>query len=201
MTMKLPTRLAQGHLVIGHRLFQPGHEDSRLSDRQSLPRYALLTVNNPHIDPIFGESRNECCREEWWRARQSEENAAGAGARNPPSIATGSPSPTGPNDDAGWKVGDSINNRTAAGKVRSWNTVRSRYWKTEALNNPLNYSQTNLARMQQGLAPQRINPNTGEVESMELHHSPPQRDGGLFDVEAVWPEEHATIDPYRKTGN
>jgi hypothetical protein len=38
-------------------------------------RYALLTVNNPHIDPIFGESRNEYCREEWWRARQSEDNA------------------------------------------------------------------------------------------------------------------------------
>jgi hypothetical protein len=39
------------------------------------PRYCLLTVNNPHIDPIFGESRNTYCREEWWRLRQSEENA------------------------------------------------------------------------------------------------------------------------------
>lgn len=39
------------------------------------PRYAFLTVNNPHIDPIFGESRNAFVREEWWRARQSEENA------------------------------------------------------------------------------------------------------------------------------
>lgn len=39
------------------------------------PRYGLLTVNNPHIDPIFGESRNSYVREEWWRARNSEENA------------------------------------------------------------------------------------------------------------------------------
>lgn len=38
-------------------------------------RYGCLFTNNPHVDPIFGESRNEFCREEWWRARQSENNA------------------------------------------------------------------------------------------------------------------------------
>jgi hypothetical protein len=36
---------------------------------------------------------------------------------------------------------------------------------------------------------------------MELHHTPPQREGGLFDVTLVWPDEHAAIDPFRNTGN
>lgn len=38
-------------------------------------RYALLSVNNPHIHPLFGEPRNAYCREEWWRIRQSESTA------------------------------------------------------------------------------------------------------------------------------
>ena len=55
--------------------------------------------------------------------------------------------------------------------------------------------------MKQGLAPQRVNPTTGDVESMELHHTPAQRNGGLFDVQPVWPDEHAAVDPFRQTGN
>lgn len=38
-------------------------------------RYAFHCVNQPYLDPIFGYSRNENCREEWWRARQSNLNA------------------------------------------------------------------------------------------------------------------------------
>lgn len=38
-------------------------------------RYAYLSVNNPHMDRIFGESRNEFCKKEWNRAQQSEKNA------------------------------------------------------------------------------------------------------------------------------
>lgn len=38
-------------------------------------RYGFLAVNEPHIDPIFGYSRNQNCREEWWRIRQSNLNA------------------------------------------------------------------------------------------------------------------------------
>ena len=53
--------------------------------------------------------------------------------------------------------------------------------------------------MRAGKAPQRINPETGKTESMELHHTPPQREGGLFDVEEVWPEDHARKDPHRHT--
>jgi len=35
---------------------------------------------------------------------------------------------------------------------------------------------------EQRLAPQRYNMEKGRWESKELHHIPPQREGGLFDV-------------------
>jgi RHS repeat-associated protein len=100
----------------------------------------------------------------------------------------------------GWKVGDPINNLTREGNVPSWSAVRERFWKNEALNNPGNYSPENLDRMRKGLAPQRVNDVSGKLESMELHHDPPQRSGGLFDVKPVWPNEHAELDPFRHTG-
>ena len=101
----------------------------------------------------------------------------------------------------GWKVGEPINNLTSKGNVPAWDTVRNRFWKNEALNNPEAYSTQNLSRMQGGRAPQRINPITGTLESMELHHTPAQRDGGLFNVQKVWPDEHAAVDPFRHTGD
>ncbi|MGB7158058.1 MAG: RHS repeat-associated core domain-containing protein [Tepidisphaeraceae bacterium] len=101
----------------------------------------------------------------------------------------------------GWNVGQPITNNTAAGNVPSWSAVRTRYWKNEAHYNAANYSADNLARIKQGNAPQRINPNTGQVESKELHHAPPQREGGLFEFRQVWPEEHGRVDPFRRTGN
>lgn len=53
--------------------------------------------------------------------------------------------------------------------------------------------------MQKGLAPQRLNPNTGLMESMELHHHiVSQRNGGLFDFMKVWPDEHQALDPFRR---
>ena len=79
--------------------------------------------------------------------------------------------------------------------------MRQRFWKNEALNSAKTYSPSNLTRMKKGLAPQRINPRTGKVESMELHHTPAMRDGGLFRFKKVWPDEHAAIDPFRHTGN
>jgi RHS repeat-associated protein len=99
----------------------------------------------------------------------------------------------------GWKVGDAISNLTAKGNIPSWSTVRQRFWKNEAFLNASKYSQNNLLRMQKGLAPQRLNPNTGLMESMELHHHIlPQRNGGLFDFMKVWPDEHRAIDPFRR---
>lgn len=98
----------------------------------------------------------------------------------------------------GWKVGDPITNLTSKGTSPSWSAVRSRYWKNEAYYHPERWDKSNLERMQRGLAPQRINPLTGKLESMELHHNPAQREGGLFEVEPLWPGEHASVDPYRK---
>jgi YD repeat-containing protein len=112
----------------------------------------------------------------------------------------GQPEVTLPNSTRGWRVGDPVNNLTSAGNVPSWATVRSRYWKNEALTNAAEWSEDNVARMQSGLAPQRMNPYTGELESMELNHVPAQRDGGLFDVEQVWPDDHAAVDPFRQLG-
>jgi RHS repeat-associated protein len=101
----------------------------------------------------------------------------------------------------GWTVGDPINNKTFKGNTPSWSTVRARYWKNRAYHAEKGeFSAGNLTRMQKGLAPQRVNPTTGKTESMELHHDPPQREGGLFDVQEKWPSEHQQVDPYRKTG-
>ncbi len=54
--------------------------------------------------------------------------------------------------------------------------------------------------MEKGLAPQKFNEATQKWESKELHHMPPQRDGGLFDFEEVWPDKHAEIDDFRHIG-
>ncbi len=105
----------------------------------------------------------------------------------------------GKGGEVGWKVGEPITNLTAKGSVPVWNTVRQRFWKNEALVNGSTYSEANIIRMRKGFAPQRLNPNTGLMESMELHHHIlPQRNGGLFDFMKVWPEEHRAIDPFRK---
>jgi len=108
----------------------------------------------------------------------------------------------------GWKVGDQITNLTRFGKVPKWSTVRKRHWKnrshqikSDPLFRPEYYNADNLKRMEKGLAPQQINPRTGKMESLELHHTPPQRDGGLFDFIELWPDQHADIDNFRIIGN
>jgi hypothetical protein len=93
------------------------------------------------------------------------------------------------------------------GDVPSWITVRARHWKNEAfkhknglpLNKELKYEPTpeNIARMEKGLAPQRLNRDTGKIESIELHHEPPQREGGLFDFEELTVKEHMDKDKQR----
>ena len=100
----------------------------------------------------------------------------------------------------GWRQGDPITNLTRQGNVPAWSTIRRRYWKNEALYNPSKWNEGQLERMQRGLAPQRKNLETGVWESMELHHIPPQREGGLFDFVPLWPEEHAAVDTYRYLG-
>ncbi len=105
------------------------------------------------------------------------------------------------NTTVGWRLGDPINNLTSKGNVPKWSTVRTRYWKNRAYYaQEGEFSTKNLARMKKGRAPQRYNEQTGKMESMELDHTPPQREGGLFDFQEVWPDEHAAQDPYRHTG-
>lgn len=113
-------------------------------------------------------------------------------------------SPTQANSTIGWNVGDPIHNLTKEGKVPKWSTVRQRHWKNKAHEANLSsheYSDKNLKRMRRGLAPQRLNGSIGKLESLELHHNPPQRDGGLFDFIELWPDEHSAIDPKRYTGH
>jgi hypothetical protein len=79
----------------------------------------------------------------------------------------------GPSKSQGpWKAGDSINAPTKNGDP-SWTTVRNRYWKNDALNNPDSWSPANLERMKQGLAPL-----DGASRSYELHHILPRSQGG-----------------------
>ena len=51
--------------------------------------------------------------------------------------------------------------------------------------------------MEKGLAPQYEHEVTGKIESMELHHNPPQREGGLFDFKEVTIDEHGRLDAQR----
>lgn len=84
---------------------------------------------------------------------------------------------------------------------KSWSTARRNYWKGEAKNNPGRFTTENLDRTKKGLAPQRRNPNTGKMESRELHHNKAQRDGGVHsrdNLEEGWPDDHAKKDPFRR---
>ena len=104
--------------------------------------------------------------------------------------------------EVGWHPGDDITKLTRAGNEPKWSTVRQRYWKNEALLNPMNYVQDDITRMKTGLAPKVKNPITGLFESMELHHIIPQRTGlpniHTFDnLMPITPKDHAVIDRYR----
>lgn len=101
-----------------------------------------------------------------------------------------------------WKVGDDHYNVTSMGREPAWSTVRTRYWKNQATLEAMEkkWGAENLERMRRGLAPRRTNPRTGKLESMELHHPVPRKEGGKEFVE-LWPDEHAKVDRYRRTKN
>lgn len=101
----------------------------------------------------------------------------------------------------GWKLGDDVYTKTAAGNDPAWSTVRSRFWKNEAADPEYgSWGADNLERMKCGKAPQRFNPDKGGMESMELSHEPiPFRDGGKSFVPR-WPQDHAAVDPFRRPG-
>jgi len=96
----------------------------------------------------------------------------------------------------GWRVGDPIDSLTRAGNNPAWSTVRGRYWKNTAAQVGEEYSVGDLARMARGRAP--LHPTVGV--SKELHHVVPRFQGGsnaLNNLEALWPWDHAAVDPYR----
>jgi len=101
---------------------------------------------------------------------------------------------------ARWKVGDNVLAPTSKGVEPSWSAQARRHWKNEAFEEgPVQkWGAENVERMKKGLAPQRINPETGLLESKELHHHPePRRAGGKKFVD-VWPDQHAEVDEYRR---
>lgn len=84
--------------------------------------------------------------------------------------------------------------------------MRARHWKNKALNHrigkvkgELKYEPTpeNISRMEKGLAPQVYNKKLQKWESIELHHEPPQRQGGLFDFEELTVKDHIEKDLHR----
>mgnify|MGYP002078841803 CR=1 FL=1 len=101
----------------------------------------------------------------------------------------------------GWKVGDDIFKPTSKGNEPAWSTTRERYWKNEAAKpnaEDVYDGKANVERMRRGRAPQKYNPRTGKVESMELSHEPiPKRLGGK-DTVPRWPDDHAKVDPRRR---
>ena len=76
---------------------------------------------------------------------------------------------------ARWSPGDSVNAVTRNGNP-AWSTVRSRFWKNEALNNPSEWTESNISRMQGGRAP-----IGRDGYSMQLHHVKPRAAGGSDD--------------------
>ena len=73
-------------------------------------------------------------------------------------------------------------------------------WKRLAQdpNSPLTPAQRAEIQKRGWRGPQRVNPETGLVETMELSHEPiPVRDGGT-EVVPRWPDEHAAVDPHRR---
>lgn len=97
----------------------------------------------------------------------------------------------------GWKVGDDITNLTKAGKVPSWSTLKSRYWKNRAYYFPDDFKDApeNLKRMKAGRAP--LVKEGGVFRPMELHHILGRKGNNYYIFFEITPRGHAKIDPFR----
>lgn len=163
--------------------------------------HEMVDAGHEKIDKIFGTEQSDMYAAEGKAAR----GELTTGMLPPPGTIKG----TQPNNTKGWKAGQPKENLTAKGNVPKWDTIRARHWKNEALKHRqgilkenLKYEVTeeNLARMEKGIAPQKYNNDLKKWESIELHHDPARKDGGLFDVIEVTPQEHADMDPSRYLG-
>jgi len=107
---------------------------------------------------------------------------------------------------AGGGIAFGLGKATDALQRSSWDKNRQNYWKQEERKHGASYSEANRQRMRQGRAPQRVNPKTGQMESMELHHDHVSQRSGLprtftdrsWNLKKVWPDEHRAIDPFRR---
>jgi hypothetical protein len=162
-----------------------------------------------HYDPLFSPFPNEASAQDEWPDLFFLVPAVGTDVRVAEEAGGGLVSRFGDwlvghtaADEAtaarGWRLGDPIDALTRAGNAPAWSTVRARYWKNAAATATSGeYSVANLARMQRGLAPQE------DGVSMELHHILPRRFGGdnsFQNLEPLWPDEHAAVDPFRHLG-
>ena len=164
------------------------------------------------IDKVFGTSQAASYTEEAKNLAESTQLPMTYAVLPPPMrlvsgsaiLSEGRLAATQVNSTCGWGPGQAVNNRTWWGGAPKWSTVRARHWKNQAewaKSTPDHgYGPENIPRMERGLAPQRYNRKIGQIESMELHHIPPQRAGGQFDFIELWPEEHAILDPHRRIG-
>ena len=92
---------------------------------------------------------------------------------------------------------------TYSNRESNWNKARKQYWKNNAASGNLGkYTETDIARMQKGMAP-KANPNftTNGRSSMELHHGRVYQRSGLpqsiinqkWNILELTPQEHIAI--------
>lgn len=94
----------------------------------------------------------------------------------------------------GWEPGDYVFNFTRDGREPSPTTVRQRFWKNVgAAAGASTFGQANLARLQSGKPPQRRNPRTGRIETMQLPAATYDDSNGELPVPS-WPT--VAIDPF-----
>ncbi len=107
--------------------------------------------------------------------------------------------PDSPSHHPGWKPGDHVFKRTAAGAEPSAATVRSRYWKNVAAAGGASlFGTKNTRRMAEGKPPERFNPRTNKVEVMRLPATSLGDVGGDTPV-PEWPA--AEVDPFAAGGD
>lgn len=97
----------------------------------------------------------------------------------------------------GWKVGDDITNLTKAGKVPSWSTLRSRYWKNRAYYFPDDFKDApeNLKRMKAGRAP--LVKEDGVFRPKELHHILGRKGNNYYIFFEITAKGHSIVDKNR----
>jgi hypothetical protein len=179
------------------------------------PAYAFLAVNQPHLDPVRGYSRNQNALKDWWRAQQSELNAdrterKASGIHMMLGVPTGNFTSTKPDGTTetitGFKMAQNIADQAARANV--FTTPRSMFTKDEIRNKPeladipfVKVEKFDWGNIGESLASHlkrldRLEVNMvrawhhGEREGMEAEHgsradATAHKSGGILDPEAI----------------